>query len=426
MVSNLLKIFVPALVGMIAVFWIYFKMLRIAHDKNLVDNPDARKLQKLPVPVVGGLCVFFGVICAVLTASCMMRCTLLIPILMAMSIMVFVGAMDDILGLSANVRFVIEILVILALIYGGGGCIDSLHGTWGINEFSWYIGVPLTVFACVGIINAINMIDGVNGLSSGLCITCSVLFAYAFYRGKDYPNAMLCMSMALGLVPFLLHNVLGKTSKMFIGDAGTMCMGVLMAWCVIQVLRADSTANWVRYQARGMNVVALTLAILSVPVFDTIRVMLLRIINHKSPFEPDKTHLHHVLYSYSKSHSLTSLNEILLNLLICGIFAITYLLRLSYDVQLYVVVAVSAFLVWGIYFFLERNNRLNTGIAFRIRRYLAASRQGDKNWWKAVQTWLDTPRSGFFPSASKTKMERRKEQEEKRNAEQEAKASNTK
>ncbi len=418
--ENLLKILIPALVGMIAVFWIYFKMLNIAHQKNLVDNPDARKLQKLPVPVVGGLCVSFGVICAVLAGSCMMNCTHLVPILMAMSVMVYVGAMDDILGLSPNMRFLIEVLVILALIYGGGGCIDSLHGTWGVDKFSWWIGVPLTVFACVGIINAMNMIDGVNGLSSGLCITCSVLFSYAFYRGKDIPNAMLCMSMAAGLFPFLLHNVLGKTSKMFIGDAGTMMMGVLMSWCVIQVLRADSTANWVGYQEQGMNVVALTLAILSVPVFDTIRVMLLRIYHHKSPFEPDKTHLHHQLYAYSKSHSLTSLIEIFLDLLICSCFAITYLMRLSYDVQLYVVIIVSVLLVWGLYFFLNHNYRLDTNFAYRMRRSMAASRQGDKNWWKAVQTWVDSSRIGFFVTTSKSKMERRKEQEAKRNMKKES------
>ncbi len=407
MLSTIWRILFPAIVGMIAVFWIYFKMLNVAHDKNLVDNPNARKLQKTPIPVVGGLCVAFGVLCAVLAGSCLMDCTTLVPILMAMSVMTFVGALDDFEGLTAKIRLLIEVVIVLGLIYGGGGCIDSLHGTWGVDTFSWTIGVPFTVFACVGIINAINMIDGVNGLSSGLCFTCNLLFSYTFYCGGDIPNAMLCMSMAAGLIPFLLHNVIGKTSKMFLGDAGTMMMGVLMAWCVIQILRSDSTATWMEFQDKGMNVVALTLAILSVPVFDTVRVMLLRIYHHKSPFEPDRTHLHHLLYAYSQSHSLTSLTEIILNLLICLCFVVAYLFKFSIVVQLYVVIGVSIIFVWGPYFLLKRNQQMDTEFAFRLRCRLTGARQGEKEWWKSLQKWVDTPRHGIFKTKGRRATERK-------------------
>lgn len=406
------KILIPALVGMLSVFWIYFKMLNIAKDKNLVDNPDARKLQKEPVPVAGGLCVAFGIVCAFLAGCCLMDCTKLVPIMMAMSVMTFVGALDDFEGLTARIRFLIEILIVLALIYGGGGCIDSLHGTWGVESFSWCIGVPFTVFACIGIINAINLIDGVNGLSSGLCFTCSLLFGFAFYRGNDIQNAMLCMSMAACLLPFILHNVLGRTSKMFIGDAGTLMMGALMAWCVIQVLRADSTANWVEIRDRGLNVVAMTLAILSVPVFDTVRVMLLRIYHHKSPFQPDKTHLHHILYAYGESHSVTSLVEIFLDLFICGCFLLTYFLKWRLDVQLYVVIAVSIILVWGSYLFLNRNYRSNSRFFVRMHHYLTGKRQGEKKWWNALQNWIDTPRTGFFKTKGLNAILRKKEHKE--------------
>ena len=410
---HLSVIFVCGFVAMLAVFWIYFKMLSVAHAKGLVDNPGARKLQKRPVPVVGGLCVLFGVICAVLVGSCLMDCSKLVPILMAMVVMTGVGALDDFEGLTAKIRLLIEVVIVLALIYGGGGCIDDLHGTWGIDGFSWYVGVPFTVFACVGIINAINMIDGVNGLSSGLCFTCSLLFAYVFYRGQDWQHAMLCLSMAAGLFPFLLHNVMGKTSKMFLGDAGTMMMGVLMAWCVIQVLRSDSTSNWVESH-RGMNVVALTLAILSVPVFDTVRVMLLRIFQGRSPFAADKTHLHHLLYTYSASHSLTSLGEIFLNLFICLCFAVAYWLHWGLDVQLYVVIAASILLVWGTYFFLNRNYQLKTGIAYRIHRRLVEVRQGEKGWWNKAQEWIDTPRQWGFKTKGETAIERKKEKDKTR------------
>ena len=161
-----------AVVAFVAVKWAYFKVLRIALDKNLVDNPDARKLQKRPVPVMGGIAVYFGVLAGVLCGAVLHALTgaavptRLLPVMCAMSVMLYVGALDDILGLSPRSRMVIEVLTVLALVFASGRCIDSLHGLWGVEAFSWWIAVPLTVFAGVGIINAVNMIAGVNGLCS--------------------------------------------------------------------------------------------------------------------------------------------------------------------------------------------------------------------------------------------------------------------
>lgn len=382
-------------IALLAMSWIYNKILRISIDKNLVDNPNARKLQKIPVPVMGGVAVFFGVLCGVLAASCLCDCTGLVPILSAMGVLLYVGTIDDLMGLTPSCRFVIESLVVLAIIFGGGVCIDSLHGLWGIATFSWWIAVPLTLFAAVGIINAINLIDGVNGLSSGLCITCCLMFGVAMFRGKDLPNAMLAFTMAAGLFPFLIHNVIGKKSKMFIGDAGTMLMGILMAWFVMQMLRSDSETNWPNYvESNNMCLVALALAILSVPIFDTLRVMVSRMSKGRSPFSPDKNHLHHLLYDYGQSHALTSIIEIIINFLVCVCWAITYKLNISIDIQLYVVLIAGAVLVWGTALFLKFNTRLNTGIAMRFRRAMQKSRQGEKDWWKDLQKKVDTPTFG--------------------------------
>ena len=164
-----IPVVVAAIVALVAVRWVYFKILYIAKTKGLVDNPDARKLQKEPVPVTGGLAVFFGVAMGLLagySVGGLMGVEFqirLMPVLVSMVVMLYIGAMDDIMGLSPTVRFVIEILTVLGLIYTSGGCIDTFHGLWGIEQFSWWIAVPLTVFAGVGIINAVNMIDGVNG-----------------------------------------------------------------------------------------------------------------------------------------------------------------------------------------------------------------------------------------------------------------------
>ena len=391
-VSRIVFLLLASLASMLMTFWVYFKILYIAIEKNLVDNPDARKLQKRPVPVMGGIAVFFGVICGTLFSTCICDCDAILPIILAMSMMLYVGAIDDIIDLTPRNRIIIEVLAVIGIIVSDGACIDSLHGLWGVESFSWWIGVPLTVFAGVGIINAMNMIDGVNGLSSGLCITFSLMFGIAMYRAHDYPNAMLAFVFAGALVPFLIHNVLGKTSKMFIGDAGTMTMGILMTWYVIQMLRHDHNSQWMAYvSGQQLSLVAFTLAILAVPVGDTLRVMFRRMTKGYSPFKADKTHLHHMLLNYSSSHSITSLTEIAIAITIVVIWAIAFKTHCSIDAQFYIVLATAAILVWGTYAYLSYQNKRNSKTAFRIRRRLSLVRQGDKEWWAWLQNRIDTP-----------------------------------
>lgn len=387
-----LTVLLPSLFALLMTFWVYFKILQIAKEKNIVDKPAARKLQTNPVPVLGGVSVFFGVICGILLANVLMDCVSLLPILLAMCLMIYVGAIDDIIDLTPVNRLLIEVLAVLGLIFGDGACVNSLHGLWGIGEFSWWIGVPLTVLMGVGIINAMNMIDGVNGLSSGMCITCSLIFGFTMYKGEDYTNTMLALVMAGSLFPFLIHNVLGRTSKMYVGDAGTMSMGILMCWFVMQMLRVDHNVKWASYVAdQHLSLVALTLAIMSVPVIDTLRVMMGRIWHHKSPFKADQSHLHHQLLLYSNSHSLTSIVEILMALFIDFVWLVTYLFRCSMEVQFYTVVTTGVVVVVGIYFFLHYNLKRNTRLAFNLKRFLVGKRQGDKNWWQKLSSWIDTP-----------------------------------
>lgn len=165
----IIQLTLSALFALFAVNWVYFKILWIAKTKNITDNPNARKLQKAPVPILGGISVFFGVVsgllCGVALSSLSGGLSLfaLFPVLCAMVVMLYTGAIDDISGLSVRSRFLIEVLTLLALVFSGTGCVDNFNGLWGIWRLSWWIAVPLTVFAGVGIINAINMIDGVNG-----------------------------------------------------------------------------------------------------------------------------------------------------------------------------------------------------------------------------------------------------------------------
>ncbi len=407
----ILAIVTGALTALAAVHWIYFKILKIALMKGLVDNPAARKLQKRPVPVVGGLAVYFGLLAGVLSASAFCHLFMpeethvcLFPVFTVMSVMLYVGAMDDILGLSPRSRIFIEVGAVLCLVYSGGMCIDTFRGLWGIGEFSWWTAVPLTVFAGVGIINAVNMIDGVNGLSSGLCITCCVLFGIAFVRVRDVSNAVLAFTMAAALIPFYVHNVFGVRSRMFIGDAGTMVMGMLITWFVMCLL---SKENGIPYYVnmRSINVIAFALSVLAVPVFDTLRVMTMRVYHKRSPFHPDKTHLHHVFVNAGFSHFFTSSAEILLNLLITGIWALGVVLGAGMDAQLYIVTVSAVFFVWGTYAFLRYHAKRHTEFMHKISGYSVRTHLGRVSWWKALADWLDSYVDYPLPEVQKTDMD---------------------
>ena len=219
MMEQILILILPVIASLISVNWIFLKILSIAKRKSLVDCPNARKFQRTPVPMLGGLAVLFGLLFGVATYLALCKYlevpivtlgTSLLPAMICCSIMLYVGALDDVLGLSVKSRLIIEILTILLLIFGSGLCVDSFHGLWGIDDFSWWIAVPLTVFAGVGIINAYNMVDGVNGLSSGLCICCSVILGIICYKRQDLADSALAFCFAASLAPFWLHNVFGK------------------------------------------------------------------------------------------------------------------------------------------------------------------------------------------------------------------------
>lgn len=398
LITNLILLS-AALASLIAVQWIFLRILKVAKIKGLVDNPDARKLQKSPVPVLGGLAVFFGLISGILTFSALYHATgvalggmtvNVIPVLIGASVMLYTGTLDDIMGLTPRTRLLIESLTILGIIYGSGMCIDSLHGLWGIYEYSWWIAVPLTIFASVGIINAYNMVDGVNGLSSGLCITSSCIVAVICWKRQDYADSAIALCFAASLLPFLMHNVFGKRSRMFIGDGGTMVMGLLVSWFVIRVLSSQNAEPLMNaHEDRKMCLVGMTIAVTCVPIADTLRVMAGRMLRGVSPLRADKTHLHHAFIDIGVSHSITALSEVLINVFVVTIWFIVYRMDVTVEVQLYTVVASAIILVWGTYWFLNMEKYRESTTGYRLRNLGRKSHLGHTNGWLKLQRWLD-------------------------------------
>lgn len=359
----ILKICTAAITSMIAAEWIFSHVLHIAKALHITDNPGERKLQSEPTPVMGGLVVYFGLLVGLIVAATMMPdLKTLLPVILCSGVLLLVGFVDDTLNLSPYLRLVIESLTLVALIYSTGLCVDSFHGLWGVREFSWWIGVPLTLFAGVGIINAFNMVDGVNGLSSGLCFACCALLGVIFYKSGDPINAVLAATFAGALIPFFIHNVFCPKSRMFIGDSGTMMIGLIVSWFVIRCMNTEGLSTIKEQEGITMNMAAMLLAVVSVPVTDALRVITQRILQCKSPIAADRIHLHHAFIQIGASHLLTTISEILLNLSVTAIWYSSYKLGADINSQMHITIAAATILIVGTYILLRiiakhRNNQ---------------------------------------------------------------------
>lgn len=378
--NYLLYIFILFFVALLSSLWIFRKVHRIAQMKNVVDAPDARKLQEHPIPVLGGLSVFFGIIVALVFCQVFFGSSSLFSFLGIMAIMLFVGTTDDILSLSPILRLVIEVIVVLLFIYGTGWSINDLHGLWGIGMIPSFVAVPLTVFACVGIINAVNMIDGVDGLMSGYAIVVSVIFGCLFYQSGDMDMAAMAMISAGALIPFFVYNVVGQRSKMYLGDGGSLMIGTMMSLFVVAVLKKHSLCSL--NVIDGFGLVPFTLAVLSIPVFDTLRVMLMRVRNRRSPFSPDRNHLHHMFIDLGFSHPGTTLSVVLMNLLVFLAWWVSYRCGASVDFQLYIVVAAGLMATFGLHMLVSASRKRNGAI------YRALLAFGRKTHMEKTGMWL--------------------------------------
>ena len=381
------NIIITMFVAFFGTLWIHPKILKIAILKNIVDNPDARKLQRNPVPVLGGLAVFFGIVVGICSSQAMFSAPSVFMLITTMLIMLYVGTIDDVIGLTPKLRFIIEIFVVLWLIYVNDTSIDNMWGMFGITKMPEWVAVPLTVFAAVGIINAINLIDGVNGLSSGFCFMASTLFAIMFYASRNTTMTIIAVTAASAIVPFFLHNVFGNKTKMFIGDGGTLMIGVMMSIFVVSTLCTGTEAT--KFATKGMGLIPFTIAVLVVPVFDTLRVMFTRIIRGRSPFSPDKTHLHHMFIDLGFSHVGTTISILSLNFMVVVLWYISYLIGAPEELQFFIVIAMGLSITVVFYTFAEKQLKNNGRSLRTLKRISKALNIEKKGMWLKVQELID-------------------------------------
>lgn len=297
------------LIGLILVYVAIPVIVRISKEKHLYDLPNERRLHKVVVPNLGGVAIFIGISIATLLSLHHLEFIEFRYIQASLIILFFIGIKDDILIISARKKFIAQIICALILIIPGGIRFTNLHGILGLDEINYVLGAFITLLAIVSIINAINLVDGIDGLAASIGIFASIIFGAKFLVTSNEDYAILCSAMIGSLLAFLWFNVYGSTNKIFLGDTGSLILGLLIA---VQVIQYNEFALKTTPQEIAFSPI-FSLAILATPLADMIRVFSIRIYNGKSPFAPDMGHIHHRLLILGFSHFNSTIILVLTN-----------------------------------------------------------------------------------------------------------------
>ncbi len=276
------------LIALVSAF-VAIKLLRpIAIYFGLVDVPSGRKQHEGHIPLIGGLSIYIGVLVAIL--SMVPIHDKLFYLLASASLILIAGLVDDLRNLGVWVRVLIQILACVIMIKGANVYVEDLGDLFGLGSIQlgqW--ATPFTIVAVIGLVNAINMSDGIDGLAGSLALVAMLgIFGFESISG-NYRFFDFLLVMGVALVPYLLTNLtIISKRKIFLGDAGSMFIGFVLAWVLIELSQGAGTS---RQAIQPMNVVWCV----ALPVIDTLAVIIKRLKSGRSPFYPDRTHFHHVL-----------------------------------------------------------------------------------------------------------------------------------
>jgi UDP-N-acetylmuramyl pentapeptide phosphotransferase/UDP-N-acetylglucosamine-1-phosphate transferase len=302
------------LLGTSLAFFITFAaipvIIQVADAKKLFDVPDERKVHLSPIPSLGGLGIFAGLILSFLVTFSFTLAPEFQYFFAATLVIFFLGLKDDILVISPIKKLIGQFIAAFLIIYKGGIQIKSMHGFLGVYELPEVMSLTLTYLTVIVIINSFNLIDGVDGLAGSLGLMTALVFGTYFYYVGQLPYALLSFILAGSLLGFLIFN--HSPARIFMGDTGSLLLGLINSILVIRFIStADSPASVFPLSSSP----AIGFSILMVPLFDTIRVFSVRILNRRSPFSPDRNHIHHLLLDKGLSHSAVTYTCVGLNLL---------------------------------------------------------------------------------------------------------------
>ena len=296
------------------------QILLIAFRKKLFDVPDARKIHTSAVPRLGGIAfnlvtifsVFFvfginimgsnGIFMEQISTDALQFCFGFC----ALMLIYIVGIADDLIGVRYKAKFVVQTLAALFIVVSGL-YINNFHGLFGLYEVNPFFGGFITVIAIVFITNAINLIDGVDGLASGLCIVAFAYYGVMFFCLGMFVYSLIAFAVLGTVIQFYYYNVFGKAEKqkkIFMGDTGSLTLGIFLCFLSLKLNQVPDSHSFVS------NAFVMAFAPLIVPCFDVIRVYIHRLRKHRSPFLPDKNHIHHKIMRCGVSQRVTMVSII--------------------------------------------------------------------------------------------------------------------
>ncbi len=332
--NDLITIYFPAWLliigGFVTAFIITFfsvpPIVTLARSKGLYDLPNGRTSHSTATPYLGGIAVFTGLILSTIIFAAFGFEKDLAYIIAGLVILLFIGLKDDMSVINPYKKLTGQFVASFIIIVLANIRIDNFYGTLGLESIPYFTSILFTTFVFIVIINGINLIDGIDGLASGIAIVISFTLSIWFYYAGFIHYSILCFALSGSLVAFFYYNVFSKNNKIFLGDAGSLMVGLIISVLIIQFLEFQTFSL-------GFNIhsaPAVAFGILIIPFFDTLRVFSLRVMQGRSPFSADRQHIHHLLLDLGFSHIKASITLMLFNIFIIVISFILQDLRSIY------------------------------------------------------------------------------------------------
>lgn len=296
-------------------------IVKVSKAKRLGAAENGRTSHIGIIPTLGGIAIFAAVTIGgslFLQQDYPREFQYILP---ATVLLFFFGIKDDLMGLKPMKKLTGQTLASLFIIIAADVRITNFNGLLGFNEIPYGISLVVTFVIFIGLINAFNLIDGIDGLASGLGIFVSLVLGIWLFKLGQANYSIFAFATAGGLIPFYFFNVFSKDKKLFMGDTGSQLLGLLFATFAVKILWCPvdpANPNYVP----GLPVVVM--AVMIIPIADTMRVMFLRILRGKSPFSADRNHFHHGLLTLGHNHWRASTTVILVNV---ALFSLAWILR---------------------------------------------------------------------------------------------------
>ncbi len=300
-------------------------IVKVAREKKLMDKPNERSSHKVSIPTLGGIAIFSGILIASLTLLNIYKLPGLQYTIVGIFILFMIGITDDMLNINPYKKLGIQIAAALLVIIKGETGITNFHGLFGIYEVDPNTSLLVSTLVIVAITNAFNLIDGIDGLAGSVGIVTSLTFGFWFMEAGEFEVAVISFALTGALAGFLIFNLWGQSNKIFMGDTGSLVVGYLLAVLVIRF----NEVNINSFNPAYVNAApAVSFAILIIPLFDTIRVTVIRLAHRQHPFRADRRHIHHRLLDLGLTHKQASTILATVNLLyILAAFILQYYLK---------------------------------------------------------------------------------------------------